>query len=469
MSNSIINMTNDERFPKRITGKTGGIEMNNKIVQTRYYAGNDYKLVDAPDIDWAGAKMFYEFIHVTEDFPAPPGEQLYRYDAATGTFIEVDSSYQGEKYYNHSIEITDTNTLLSVIENLPKWVGWEEWNGMQPINYTVSFYVDNVLYAEITAAEGTVISTILPSDPVVEGYVFDGWMGVGGITINDQLTNNARFDAELTPVADTWKFIGFAFGRNNVDYGSTGELREELKDTLNTSTDGIAIDWISEIGSTSSKVYWNQTSSAQTYCSYRISSSGISGELAFTANKHIKLLLGKYTSEATVVGIDIDGSFTTKNNIASITNEFYDNHINQEVDIDLLPEEIQYNIIDIQDGQTVRLYPNNSTKRRFNIVGIFIKSSDIDENAEPMMLTMLGGVPRPKYLVVFDGGLDGDDYEMVVTQGNVVNVPSDVNVPVEQGYTFGGWRCITDPTFEIGVTTITQDLEFEPIFIQTGE
>lgn len=58
---------------------------------------------------------------------------------------------------------------------------------------------------------------------------------------------------------------------------------------------------------------------------------------------------------------------------------------------------------------------------------------------------------------------------MIVTQGNVVNVHSDVNVHVEQGYTLGSWKYITYTAFEINITIITQNLEFEPIFIQTTD
>lgn len=119
-------ITNDERFPN--IDKRGSVQVNAKISQTRYFDGNDFKLLDAPDIDWDGAKMFYEFIRVTDDFPLPEGAQRYMYDEEHDKFIRVDESYVGVIYYNHEVEIKDTNTLLSVIEHLPKWISWENWD-----------------------------------------------------------------------------------------------------------------------------------------------------------------------------------------------------------------------------------------------------------------------------------------------------------------------------------------------------
>lgn len=454
----------------------------------RYWEINDVSVLDSSRItnDTTVYAKFDELIYHDVTFWLEPDVRYtFIEDVIDGSTLGElraiigDPSKEGYNFNGWMINDVIKDDNYSIIEDTSFYASFSRQQ------FTTWFDLNNETGSilQIQAQYGDTLGTLGVEDPTYPDHIFAAWQ-VNGVDVTnsypivEDTSFVARYDA--APAGDTYMFIGFDLGTTNRNYGLNAETRAELKDILNRDADGRETNWVDTINSDTATIYWNSTSASKSYCSYRISSGSNNGTLSFDAAKNVKLLLGKYgSSENTTARIDINGVYTEKDQLALISNDFYNNYINTEVDLTTLESSILYNIIDIQAGDSIKLYPINggSNKRRFDIVGVFIKSTDVNlnnvSNSNNLLNSgLLGGVllgsnnSAIKNVAVFNEGLNGDDYEIQVNNGDTLLEPT-INMQ-KQGYTFNGWDCITDPTFEFGVTPVEQDLEFEPIWVKNN-
>lgn len=398
---------------------------------------------------------------------------------------------------------------------------YAQWN---IATYNVDFYVNDSEYHNVeNVAYGTLLGAVKPSDPTdIEGYVFQNWM-VNGIDVDDtyEIKNYTRFDASLlpeqiyvtfnaedgefsdeskikqvivnynstlgdieienpiydgynfvawqvnsedvddnytitesttftaryeeTPVEDTYDFVNVGYITRDQEYPNANDIKDIMNENY------IWVDNVIENAKVFGRTY---SISGTIYNSLGLASNTSSGKISFTVGgEDIKILLGTSGNAGTknTATVYVNGEYRYYDNIQVL----YDYDL---VNNDIIPEPIlTNNIINASAGSSIQI--NTDAKKQINIVGIYKKH--VMSNMLFSNVINFGNNIK-KYTVCYYDLNNGNDMIILVDNGETINAPQDIIQKAE--YEFKGWKCITDPTFEFGVTPVTQNLEFEPIW-----